>query len=379
MTVTATDSGVSDVGSTTGSNAGSAAGGGGGGGGVPPLTASNLPPEDREQVYRWIQELGNPDSRETALLELSKKREVVPDLAPMLWHSFGTMAALLQEINQIYPSINPPVLTAHQSNRVCNALALLQCVASHPDTRSAFLLAHIPLYLYPFLHTVSRTGPFEYLRLTSLGVIGALVKTDEQEVINFLLTTEIVPLCLRIMETGSELSKTVATFILQKILIDESGLYYICQTYDRFSHVAMILGKMVIALAKEPSARLLKHVVRCYLRLSDNQRACEALCQCLPDQLKDDTFAQCLKDDRSTKMWLAQLLENLQNMAPGAAANAGSSGAGGSQAATGAGGAATGPNATSGGPAGNQTQGGATEQAGVTLKAPPSKSLPGAL
>ena len=74
MTVTATDSGVSDVGSTTGSNAGSAAGGGGGGGGVPQLTASNLPPEDREQVYRWIQELGNPDSRETALLELSKKR-----------------------------------------------------------------------------------------------------------------------------------------------------------------------------------------------------------------------------------------------------------------------------------------------------------------
>ena len=109
------------------------------------------------------------------------------DLAPMLWHSFGTMAALLQEIINIYPAINPPVLTAHQSNRVCNALALLQCVASHPDTRygelfarslkcfsmsaiisisdnlmtltalfrSAFLLAHIPLYLYPFLHTVS--------------------------------------------------------------------------------------------------------------------------------------------------------------------------------------------------------------------------------
>jgi len=36
--------------------------------------------------------------------------------------------------------------------------------------------AHIPLFLYPFLHTVSKTRPFEYLRLTSLGVIGALVK-----------------------------------------------------------------------------------------------------------------------------------------------------------------------------------------------------------
>ncbi|KRT80545.1 hypothetical protein AMK59_8460, partial [Oryctes borbonicus] len=178
---------------------------------------------DREKIYQWILELTNPETRENALLELSKKREVVPDLAPMLWNSFGTIAALLQEIINIYPAINPPTLNAHQSNRVCNALALLQCVASHPETRSQFLLAHVPLFLYPFLHTVSKTRPFEYLRLTSLGVIGALVKTDEQEVITFLLTTEIIPLCLRIMESGSELSKTVATFILQKILLDDSG------------------------------------------------------------------------------------------------------------------------------------------------------------
>uniref|UniRef100_A0A2K5HN94 CCR4-NOT transcription complex subunit 9 n=1 Tax=Colobus angolensis palliatus TaxID=336983 RepID=A0A2K5HN94_COLAP len=213
---------------------------------------------DREKIYQWISELSSPETRENKL-------ESVPDLAPMQWHSFGTIAALLQEIVNIYPSRNPPTLTAHQSNRVCNALALLQCVASHPETTSAFLAAHIPLFLYPFLQTVSKTCPFEYLRLTSLGVIGALVKTDEQEVINFLLTTEIIPLCLRIMESGSELSKTVATFILQKILLDDT-------TYERFSHVAMILGKMVLQLSKEPSARLLKHVVRCYLRLSDNPR-----------------------------------------------------------------------------------------------------------
>jgi CCR4-NOT transcription complex subunit 9 len=69
---------------------------------------------------------------------------------------FTFLNLLIQEIINIYPAINPPALTAHQSNRVCNALALLQCVASHADTRSAFLLAHIPLYLYPFLHTVSK-------------------------------------------------------------------------------------------------------------------------------------------------------------------------------------------------------------------------------
>ena len=198
---------------------------------------------EKDQIYQWILDLSSSDGgiSEQALMELSKKREAIPDLAPLLWHSFGTIAALLQEIVNIYPVINPPNLTGQQSNRVCNALALLQCVASHPETRSAFLQAHIPYFLYPFLHTVSKSRPFEYLRLTSLGVVGALVKTDEPDVINFLLTTEIIPLCLRIMESGSELSKTVATFILQKILLDDTGLAYICQTYERFSHVATVL------------------------------------------------------------------------------------------------------------------------------------------
>lgn len=86
-------------------------------------------------------------ARENALLELSKKRESFPELAPYLWHSFGTVSALLQEIVAIYPLLSPPSLTAHASNRVCNALALLQCVASHPETRSLFLQGAPPALL----------------------------------------------------------------------------------------------------------------------------------------------------------------------------------------------------------------------------------------
>jgi CCR4-NOT transcription complex subunit 9 len=49
------------------------------------------------------------------------------------------MAALLQEIVSVYPLLVPPQLTGQISNRVCNALALLQCVASHSETRGLFL------------------------------------------------------------------------------------------------------------------------------------------------------------------------------------------------------------------------------------------------
>ena len=106
---------------------------------LPTAAASADGQEDSEKIFLLVAELTNPEQRESALLELSKRRETFVDLAPILWHSFGTISALLQEIVAIYPLLSPPSLTAQASNRVCNALALLQCVASHPETRTLFL------------------------------------------------------------------------------------------------------------------------------------------------------------------------------------------------------------------------------------------------
>ncbi|MCL7034504.1 hypothetical protein MKW94_025177, partial [Papaver nudicaule] len=60
-------------------------------------------------AQQLVLDLCNPDLRENDLLDLSKKRERFQDLAPLLWNSFGTIAALFQR------------------------------VASHPDTRTLFL------------------------------------------------------------------------------------------------------------------------------------------------------------------------------------------------------------------------------------------------
>lgn len=94
---------------------------------------------DTKELYALVQQLLVPDQRESALLELSKKRESFPDLAPVLWHSVGIIAVLLQEIVSIFPMLSPPTLSPHASNRVCNALALLQCVASHPETKAKLM------------------------------------------------------------------------------------------------------------------------------------------------------------------------------------------------------------------------------------------------
>eukprot|EP00828_Plagiopyla_frontata_P042257 TRINITY_DN6256_c0_g1_i1.p3 TRINITY_DN6256_c0_g1~~TRINITY_DN6256_c0_g1_i1.p3 ORF type:complete len:296 (+),score=41.43 TRINITY_DN6256_c0_g1_i1:97-984(+) len=264
-------------------------------------------------VYkRQVIAMRNFDKREEALNELSKKKETYQNLAPILWHSVGTIAILLQEIVSIYGNLSPPKLHPSVSTRVCSVLGLLQCLALNNETRQLFLQAHIPLFLYPFLNTSTKQKPFENLRVASLGVIGALVKGDDEEAIHFLMQTEIIPLCLRIMKRGQELSRTVATFIVQKILLDEKGLSYICQTIERFFAVATVLQSMIedLETGGKDDQRLLRHIIRCYLRLSENQRANDALKKCLPDILKNPSQKQFITDEL-VKRWHTNLLQNL--------------------------------------------------------------------
>jgi len=141
------------------------------------------------------------------------------------------------------------------------------------------------------------------------------MQVDDTEVVNTLLNGDTIPLCLRIMETGTELSKTVATFIVQKIIMDEAGLQYICATPERFFGIATVLARMV---AEQPSTRLLKHIVRCYLRLTDDPRAHIALQTHLPEALRDGTFDNGLRDDDVARRYLQQLLDNLARPGGGA-------------------------------------------------------------
>jgi CCR4-NOT transcription complex subunit 9 len=64
------------------------------GGGKLLLSPNGAPPppgSEEEKIYVLITELLDHDSRETALLELSKKREMYEDLALVLWGGYGEL------------------------------------------------------------------------------------------------------------------------------------------------------------------------------------------------------------------------------------------------------------------------------------------------
>jgi CCR4-NOT transcription complex subunit 9 len=258
--------------------------------------------EEVKQIIKRVYQIKDESTREKALEELSHKRESLSDLALYIWYSTGTVATLLQEIINTYQLLAPPKLSIAKSNKACSVLALFQCVAAHPETRHPFLQAQIPIFLYPFLNTLNKSKPYEYIRLTALGVIGALVKVDNPEVITYLLNTEIIPLCLRIMERGSELSKTVACFIVQRILLDDSGLKYICEKPERLNAINTVLGYMI---KNKPSSRLVKHIIRSYYRLAENPEGKNLLKNNLPPEMKENEFFNSL--DESSKKWLQNL------------------------------------------------------------------------
>lgn len=261
---------------------------------------------DRDRIVALILGLRTSRDREHALAELNRLKEHVDNMGVLLWHSFGSMTVLLQEIVSVYPFLTHSSLTPNICTRICHALDLMQCVASHSQTQSRFLQAQLPIYLYPILNTTSRSTPFEYLRLASLGIIAALVRNNSRPAIEFLITTEIIPLCLRIMETGNEQCKTMAIFIIQNTLLDDTGLEYICNAYERFYAVITVLNNMLLHLNVSPSPRIYKHVLRCYLQFSEHPKTRMFLKQ----HLRKEDLTLPL-DDQEARKWHARLLENL--------------------------------------------------------------------
>ncbi|KAK1418179.1 hypothetical protein QVD17_27321 [Tagetes erecta] len=269
---------------------------------------------ERTRIEQCIELLNHPSCREEALALLNKERRC-KDMPLLLWNAKNLSYVLLQEISRAYTMLSPPTLNMKDATRVCNALALLQSMASHPDTRMNVVRAKMPIYIYPFMNTTEKgVKHFDYLRLTSLGVIGALVKvedTNSPEIIHFLLESEMFPLCLRCVEVGTELAKTVALFVISKILSTDQGKQY-CGTFpERFFAVSRVLGNTIDEFPGKPSSHLLKHILTCFMRLSEVSRPREALTKCYPAKLRDPTYLNFACDDAAVRSLADRVLQNL--------------------------------------------------------------------
>ncbi|KAG5606793.1 hypothetical protein H5410_028285, partial [Solanum commersonii] len=230
-------------------------------------------------LEQLIMNLGESSIREDVLIELNNfiieqsTEAMRMDLGFHLWNSELTLTILLQEVVAVYPKLLDPTLTMTECTRLCNALNVIQCMASHPDARTGLLKANIPYFLNPFLRISENVmRPLRFVTLSILNLISALAKFDEsygQEILLLLLDTQVVPLCMHCILHGDQLIRKVATLILMKILMQEKGLKYCCALPARFLLVIQVLRQLVDKFTSEiPCSQQLKYAVQCYLSLS---------------------------------------------------------------------------------------------------------------
>ncbi|XP_033130010.1 protein CAF40-like [Brassica rapa] len=135
--------------------------------------------------------------------------------------------------------------------------------------------ADMPTYFYPLMDINLTDKPLECLRLGALGVIAHMLKLPaDTAVVRYLVNTSCLQHCTKAIEIGSTESKTIAVFIINKIMSTGEGLQYCCVLPDRFFFIDGLLKKLLVYLTAmgTPCPSLFNLLVGCYTNLSYKPR-----------------------------------------------------------------------------------------------------------
>ncbi|OIR58243.1 MAG: CCR4-NOT complex subunit Rcd1/Caf40 [Amphiamblys sp. WSBS2006] len=223
----------------------------------------------QDETHPWkrhMEELVDPDKREAALKELFAMKNTIPDIGLHLWNTFGAVLSLLKEILLVYPKISTRTLSWEESSRACNSLGLLQTVAIHPKTAQDFTKAHLTIYLYPMLTAKENTHSFEYIRLACLGIVCALLKTNDTEIAEFLMATDVIPLTLQVIKKTTNMCKTVGLFVIYQLLSSAYSINKICASDEQILKIVAVLNETTAQQIETDTknTHAIKTIFRCY-------------------------------------------------------------------------------------------------------------------
>jgi CCR4-NOT transcription complex subunit 9 len=248
---------------------------------------------EEELIIKLFKDLKDEEKRTKALSKLSEFYDKNPNLPIYLWYSQGTMTILLQEIISSYKYLSSMKLTQEKSSKIYSILRLLTCIASHKEIRYKFIESKMPIFLYPFLNSTSTAKQNEYIKLLTLTVIGSLIKIEDPKIISFFINTEIVPILLKIIDTGPWLSKIPACIMIHLIIKDDEGLKYICGEKVRYSAIICYMKRMI---KMKHNQKILDFILKTFLRLAENNEARIILKNNLLKDIKDKNFTKHLRE-----------------------------------------------------------------------------------
>lgn len=182
--------------------------------------------------------------------------------------------------------LNPAVITV---------LKILENLTADKDIRSEFIANYWHFFVFPFLNNSTRFQKNEQLTISALKIISNLIDCKEssagaknnfresfrdsqytynsifgdstgksrqkdfknirqttfpQAAINFLKNSEVIPLLLKIIDSGNKKSLLLAIKIFYDIISNKESREYSCQTFERFVAINIVLSSAIVRCCK---------------------------------------------------------------------------------------------------------------------------------
>ncbi|EPR79231.1 Cell differentiation protein Rcd1 [Spraguea lophii 42_110] len=247
------------------------------------------------------------------LEEISKLLLTDPERAQDIW-CYGTMPlVLLDEVVKSYLVFDYKEIPEEEYNKAVMVLNVLQTLVEDRLVRREFIFTDFPIFILPFLNSRKFTRELESSRLAALGVIGTLVKDGDVDIINYLKDTDIVPLTLKTMDSGSEISKAISGYIFLKILQTRDGLESLTARFEKFMLICDVINSMITNAIKKSSKRILTPALQCLRKILDIKQVKRALKSEIPPFLKDLQIKELLRNDANMLSVYDEIIDILNN------------------------------------------------------------------
>jgi len=205
----------------------------------------------------FIGDLKDDSKRDTIVGLLSEKTQYVPILAPLLWETDGVIHCLIQEILSIFPKVRDSSLSETEADKVSNIITIFQYMAMNTDVRHLMLESKLHKCLLPLLTNTSQVKPLQYLRLSTLGFVGVLLRFQDDTIMTELIGCNLFPLCVNILKKDSMLAKTVAIRIIERLIYHQVGYAELYENKELFDHILDGINHFASSICSSLSTHLM--------------------------------------------------------------------------------------------------------------------------
>ena len=182
-----------------------------------------------------------------------------------------------------------------ESNKVRLCIDILQHICQNKNLRSSILEMKIDYYLYPFLIVLTD----EQLKISTLKLFCTILEDGN---LDNLKESEILPILLRSVDSGSEEQQELSLTALHHILMGR-GLDYAVQTFDRFQAIDVVLSSMITKSIYSKNINVLKKLIVIYIRMCDKVNVIQKIREKIPEGIDSkDILNLCAQDQELDKL-----------------------------------------------------------------------------